>query len=124
MTAAAALTALVRDRLVTRDGAALIFIGSIAGHTAFPHNAAYVASKHGLTGLARASWLDLRVQGVKVSLISPGLVAAGSGLESPQGRRDPGNLLTPSDIVSAVGYVLDSPQRCCPTEIRLEPHVG
>ena len=99
----------------------LVYLGSGAGHQAFPHNAAYVASKHGLTGLARATFLDLRDGEVKVSLISPGLVAAGGGLLSPAGQQRPQDLLAIADVAAALRFVVTSSPSCCPTEIQLQP---
>lgn len=121
LVAAAGFTRYVLPALLRDAPATLVFIGSGAGHQAYPDNAAYVAAKHGLTGLARATFLDVRQRGVKVSLISPGLVAAGEGLHSPAGRSRPHTLLQPEDVAGAVRYVLDFPQRGCPVEIRLQP---
>lgn len=102
-------------------GAAIVYIGSGAARQAFANNAAYVASKHGLAGLAEAVWLDVRDRGIKVSLVSPGLVAAGAGLRSPAGAERPETLLQPEDVAAAVRFVLAFPSTACPTEIRLQP---
>jgi len=82
-----------------------VFIGSAAGRRVFANDAAYVASKHGLAGLAGATFLDVRDRGVKVSVVSPGLVAADGGLLSEAGARHPGDLLTPGDVAAAVRFV-------------------
>jgi NADP-dependent 3-hydroxy acid dehydrogenase YdfG len=98
-----------------------VFIGSGASRQAFANNAAYVASKHGLAGLAGATFLDVRDRGVKVSLVSPGLVAAGAGLLSPAGANSPQELLAPEDVAAAVAFVVSFPHTGCPTEIQLQP---
>ena len=121
ITAPAVFTALVAPRLVAAAPSTLVYLGSGAGHQAYPNNAAYVASKHGLTGLARATFLDLRDADVKVSVISPGLVAAGVGLLSPAGQRHPEELLAVADVAAALRFVVTSSPACCPTEIRLQP---
>ena len=121
LTAAAVLTTAVLPRLVDAAPSALVYLGSGASHQAFPDNAAYVASKHGLAGLARATFLDVRDHGVKVSLVSPGLVAAGAGLRSPAGQERPETLLAPEDVAAAVRFVVEFPERGCPVEIRLQP---
>ncbi|WP_111768232.1 SDR family oxidoreductase [Nakamurella deserti] len=118
LVAAAAATRLLLPTLLRTAPSTLIYLGSAAGHTAYAHNAAYVASKHGLTGLARAVWLDVRDRDVKVSLISPGLVAAGAGLRAGAAVDA---LLAPADVAAAVRFVTGFPVRGCPTEIRLEP---
>ncbi|HEY0167858.1 MAG TPA: SDR family NAD(P)-dependent oxidoreductase [Jatrophihabitans sp.] len=124
LVAAAAATRLLLPALLASAPSSLIYLGSVASRQSFAHNAAYVASKHGLAGLSGAVWLDVRDRGVKVSLIAPGLVAAGAGLRSPQGQADPGQLLQPADVAAAVRFVVTFPDRGCPTEIRLEPQRG
>jgi NADP-dependent 3-hydroxy acid dehydrogenase YdfG len=121
VTAPAVFTALVAPFLVTAAPSTLIYLGSGAGHQAYSSNAAYVAGKHGLTGLARATFLDLRDAGVKVSLISPGMVAAGASLASPAGQVRPQDLLGVDDVAAAVRFVMASSPSCCPTEIHLQP---
>ena len=121
LTSAAVLTTLVLPTLVERAPSALVYIGSGAARRAYPGNAAYVASKHGLAGLAHAVFLDVRDHGVKVSVVSPGLVAAGAGLLSPAGQERPGDLLTPDDVAAAVRFVVTFPVNGCPVEIDLQP---
>lgn len=121
VTAPAVFTALVAPLLVAAAPSSLLYLGSGAGHQAYPDNAAYVAGKHGLTGLARATFLDLRDVGVKVSLLSPGMVAAGASLWSPAGQRHPDDLLAVADVAAALRFVLRSSPSCCPTEIHLQP---
>jgi NADP-dependent 3-hydroxy acid dehydrogenase YdfG len=121
LTAAAVLTALAVPRLIEAAPSALVYIGSGASRQAFANNAAYVASKHGLAGLAGATFLDVRDRGVKVSLVSPGLVAAGAGALSDAGRDRPEQLLTPDDVATAVRFVVTFPSTGCPTEIALAP---
>jgi NADP-dependent 3-hydroxy acid dehydrogenase YdfG len=121
LTSAAVLTPLVLPHLIAAAPAALIYLGSGAAHQAYPDNAAYVASKHGLAGLAAATFLDVRDHDVKVSLVSPGLVAAGAGLRSPAGQEHPERLLAPADVAGAVRFVVTFPARGCPTQIHLQP---
>lgn len=121
LTAAAVVTSLVLPALVQAAPSALVYIGSGASRQVFANNAAYVASKHGLAGLAGATFLDVRDRDVKVSLVSPGLVSAGAGLLSDAGRYRPHHLLTAADVAAAVRFVVTFPGTGCPTEVRLEP---
>jgi len=121
LTSAVAFAPLVLPHLIAAAPSALILIGSGAAHQAFAYNAAYVASKHGLAGLARALFLDVRNRDVKVSLISPGLVSSSGGLLSPAGQSHPERLLAPSDVAAAARFVVTAPVNCCPTEIQLQP---
>ena len=118
LTAAMRVSRRLLPALIAGAPSTLVLLGSGAGLAAYPHNAAYVASKHGLAGFARATFLDVRDRGVRVTLISPGLVAAGSGLAS---GADPAALLQPADIAAAVRYVVDAPPHACITEIALQP---
>lgn len=121
LVSAAVLTPLVLPHLATAAPSALVYLGSGAAQTIYRNNAAYVASKHGLAALARATFLDVQDHDVKVSLVSPGLVAAGGGLWSPAGQTRPDELLQPEDVAAAVRFVVTLPARGCPTEIRLQP---
>lgn len=121
LVSAAVLTPLVLPHLVRAAPSALIYLGSGAAHTVFRNNAAYVASKHGLAALARATFLDVQARDVKVSLVSPGMVAAGGGRLSPAGQQRPDELLQPDDVAAAVRFVVTFPPRGCPTEIHLQP---
>ena len=96
-----------------------MLIGSTAARTPFAGNPAYVASKHGLAGFARSVFLDVRDRDVSVTLLSPGLVAAGAGLGAPGVR--PGELLQPEDVAAAVRWVVGTPPHVCPVEIDLQP---
>ncbi len=122
LVAAAVTTRLVLPALLDAAPSALVYLGSAASRQAFAHNAAYVASKHGLAGLAGGVFLDVRDRGVKVALVAPGLVAAGAGLDSPAGRH-PERLLQPSDVAAAVRFVVTSSPTACPTEIHLQPQL-
>lgn len=121
--AAARATPQLLTRLRRTVPSSLVYIGSGAAHRVFPDNAAYVASKHGLAALAAATFLDVKRHGIRVSVVSPGLVAAGAGLLSPEGVADPSALLQPEDVADAVGYVVDFPGRGCPVLIELQPMV-
>ncbi|MCY1144157.1 SDR family NAD(P)-dependent oxidoreductase [Actinoplanes sp. Pm04-4] len=121
LTAAATVTSHVLPMLIAAAPSSLVYVGSGAAHRAFANNAAYVASKHGLAGLAEAVFLDVRDLDVKVSLISPGMVAAGASLNTPAGKDRPHELLAPADVAEAVRFVVTFPVRGCPTQIRLHP---
>ena len=121
LVAAARLTPRVLTRLRGATPSTLVFVGSGAAHRVFPNNAAYVASKHGLAALAAATFLDVKRHGVRVSVVSPGLVAAGAGMHSPQGRSDPETLLQPDDVAGAVDYVVGFPGHGCPVLVELQP---
>lgn len=53
----------------------LVFISSISGHTPDVSGAAYQASKRGLIGLAHAIRLEEKENGIRTTVINPGMVA-------------------------------------------------
>lgn len=119
LTAATRVTRGVLPALIAGAPSSLVLLGSGAARTAFPGNPAYVASKHGLAGFARSVFLDVRDRDVAVTLLSPGLVAAGAGLRAPGVR--PADLLQPRDVADAVRWVVGTPAHVCPVEVELQP---
>ena len=60
--------------MVERKRGAILVTGSLASERGMPHNVAYVASKHGLLGLARAAAFEGAVHNVRVNCVIPGLI--------------------------------------------------
>lgn len=60
--------------MVARQLGAILVTGSLASHRGMPMNAAYVASKHGVLGLARAVAAEAAPHGVRVNCIIPGFI--------------------------------------------------
>jgi NAD(P)-dependent dehydrogenase (short-subunit alcohol dehydrogenase family) len=91
----------------------VIFIGSINGleNSTMPE-VAYNASKFGLRGVAHALRECLRPEGIGVTVLNPGSLAAEEGMA----RAD---LIPPSDIVRLVRAVLETSNRTLVKEIDL-----
>lgn len=123
---AAARTArlLLPALLAAEPPASLVLLGSGADRNAFPGNASYVAAKHGLRGLADALHLDLRERGVRVTLVSPGLVAAGAGLGAPGAVERRHELLQPDDVAAAVRFAVGFPGPGSVLHLDLEPRAA
>jgi NAD(P)-dependent dehydrogenase (short-subunit alcohol dehydrogenase family) len=60
--------------MIERRRGAILVTGSLASHRGMPMNAAYVASKHGVLGLARAVAAEAAPHGVRVNCIIPGFI--------------------------------------------------
>lgn len=56
-------------------GGSVVLTSSVAGLRAYPDHPHYVASKHGLMGLARALALELGPESIRVNVVNPGGVA-------------------------------------------------
>lgn len=63
------------------DGGRVINIASQGGKSAFPHLAAYIASKHGMIGLTRTSAIELGEHGITANAVCPNHVTTGLGAE-------------------------------------------
>ena len=91
----------------------IVSIGSIADHTAFPGNAAYGASKHGLRALHDVLRMELRGTGVRVTLVSPGPVDTSLWDEIDPDSRDGftprARMLSPNAVAAAVLYAVSQP---------------
>lgn len=63
-----------RAMLDAGNGGAIVNVGSVNSFLGFAGGAAYVSSKHGLTGLTSSVSAELAPQGIRVNLVCPGFV--------------------------------------------------
>lgn len=75
------------DTIRKAGGGRIVFIASIAGLKGAPYISAYVASKHGVVGLARALAAELAHTDVTVNAVCPGYV------ETPMLERTVANII-------------------------------
>jgi len=67
----------------------LVLLGSVSGHVAFPGGSAYAMSKFAVRALAQALRFELALDGVAVTLVSPGFVESELHQVDNLGRRHP-----------------------------------
>ena len=90
--------------MLARKRGHVVVIGSIAGRSAFVGGTCYAATKHAAMAFAESLMLEVRDQGVKVSVVNPGSVATEF---SP--KQDPSWMLSADEVAESVFHVLDTP---------------
>lgn len=101
-------------------GGQVINIGSVAGEQPYPGNAAYCASKYGLTGLSEVLALEGRVRGIRVHLVQPGntQTAAWEGKAPPEVQE---RMMQPEQVAEVVRWLATSPEGFAFDPITLRP---
>jgi len=97
----------------------IINIGSLAGRNAFAGGSAYNASKFGLVGMTEAMMLDLRYEGIRVSIILPGSVATDFGSRPAEAKE--GWALTSEDVSRGVLDLLRYPRNAHVSRVEMRP---
>lgn len=118
--------ALVPD-MVARGRGHLVTIGSTSDHLAYPWNAAYGASKHGVRGLHEVIALEVARTGVRTTLVSPGPVDTDMwDRVDADMRPDPDRrraMMRAEDVAEAVLWAVTRAPRVDVTEIRMMPTI-
>lgn len=107
-----------------RQGTGLIiYISTAAVQRPDVSGVAYQASKHGLTGLAHGTRVEERDNGIRTSIIFPGLCETEILLKrpTPTPREVLDKALLPEDIADAVLFLAQLPTRAVVPEMQLLP---
>jgi len=103
----------------------LIYIASISGKVPDISGAAYQASKRGMLGLAHATRVEEKENGIRTCVICPGLVDT-EILDKRPVKPTPEMLakaLRPEDVAEAALWVAKMPERAAVPEMELMPTV-
>jgi len=103
----------------------IVGISSIYGHKGAAGFAAYCASKYAILGFAEALSLEVKPNGIKVTVVSPGTVDTGFRDHMANRPRtglllEPERMLTADDVASAILWAVTTSPTAVPDEIRLE----
>ena len=104
-------------------GGLIVYISSIGVHLADLSGAAYQASKHGLSGLAHGTRLEEKKNGIRTSVIFPGLCRTDlvNRRPVPPTKEVLDLALEPEDVAQAVLAVASFPPRAVVPEMELLP---
>ena len=110
------MTKYISGSMIKRKEGKLIFINSVAGINAYPHSAAYVASKFGLRGLTSSLREELREHNIKVISIHPGAIDTPfwNKVKVDFSRED---MLNADDVASSVVHAILAPNNLVQEEI-------
>lgn len=105
--------------LLESDDAWIVNIGSLAGRNTFKGGTGYNASKFGLLGMTEAMMLDLRHDGIRVSLIMPGSVD--TSFSHPGGESSKPWALTADDVARACLQLMEYPESAHVSRMEMRP---
>jgi NAD(P)-dependent dehydrogenase (short-subunit alcohol dehydrogenase family) len=109
-----------------RNGASLVFLSSIAAHTATLGLSPYAASKAALEGMIRPLALELAPRGMRANALAPGIVDTpmvnrDDDLMETQRKLYPLGLGKPEDVAYAAIYLLsDASRKVTGTRLHLD----
>ncbi len=99
-----------------RHSGHIINLGSIAGHEAYPGGVGYTATKHAVKAITEATKKDLHGTGVRVGMVSPGLVETEFSIVRFSGDEDKAKKvytgmqpLTAEDIAEIIVFMASRP---------------
>ena len=116
-------TQAVLSRMREQKGGLIIHVASISGLWGDLSGAAYQASKHGIVGLANATMMEERLNGIRVTVIYPGLcdtpILNNRPVPPTQEQRD--LMMKPEDIAAACVFAASLPPRTYVADLVLMP---
>jgi len=102
-------------QMLKQGGGAIVNTASVAGLVAISGTVAYIAAKHGVTGITKAAALEYAKSGIRVNAVCPGYIHTPmvqgifdeiDGFEDRVASRHPiGRLGEPSEIAEAVVWL-------------------
>jgi NAD(P)-dependent dehydrogenase (short-subunit alcohol dehydrogenase family) len=123
LTGAFNCTQAVLPRMRERKNGLIIHVASISGLWGDLSGAAYQASKHGMVGLANATMMEERRNGIRVTVIYPGLcdtpILNNRVVPPTQEQRD--LMMKPEDIAQACVFAASLPPRTYVSDLVLMP---
>jgi 3-oxoacyl-[acyl-carrier protein] reductase len=110
----------VLPRMRAQRAGHIVNIGSDLARRPLANMAAYVASKHGLAGFSHSLLREVKDEGIKVSLINPGIIDTGFG-GGHEGSRDPAASLHPAALARLILDAVLQPGSVVVDELTVHP---
>ncbi len=120
LTAPIQLCHAVLPRMLAQGSGQIINIGSDLGRRPLANMAAYVASKHGLTGFSHSLLREVKDHGIRVSLINPGIIDTDFG-GGTEGSRDPRSAMQVETLAALVLQVIEQAETVVVDEVSVHP---
>lgn len=120
LTAPIQLCRALLPQMLARGSGQIINIGSDLGRRPLANMAAYVASKHGLTGFSHSLLREVKDAGVRVSLINPGIIDSDFG-GGREGSREAHEALPVDALAALVMQVINQPTPMVVDELCVHP---
>lgn len=98
----------------------IVNIGSDLGRRPLANMAAYVASKHGLTGFSHSLLREVKGDGIKVSLINPGIIDTDFG-GGHEGDAPPAASLAAPELAHLIVAMIEQPGSIVVDELTVHP---
>lgn len=110
----------VLPRLLQQGRGHIVNIGSDLGRRPLANMAAYVASKHGLAGFTHSLLREVKAQGVRVTLVNPGLIDTDFNGGS-EGGSDGYRSLRPAALAALILQLVEQPDGLLVDELSVHP---
>jgi NADP-dependent 3-hydroxy acid dehydrogenase YdfG len=115
------------DRMTKKGEGHVVNVGSMSSTVREKGSDVYVATKAGIEGFSEALRKQVNEQGIKVTLIEPGLVGTEMTVDQVPKELQPrqeaeGEMLKAEDIAELIHFTLIQPKRCDIVVAQIRPH--
>ena len=110
----------VLPRLLKQGHGHIVNVGSDLGRRPLANMAAYVASKHGLTGFTHSLLREVKGRGVRVTLVNPGMIDTDFNGGS-EGDGDGFGTLAPEALATLILQLVEQPAGVVVDEVTVHP---
>ncbi len=114
------LTQALLPAMLNQHAGHIINISSDVGHRPLANMVPYVASKYGMTGFTQSLLREYRDQGIKVTLVSPGIIDTNFN-GGTEGTKEHTWSLDPEILAQTVMHLIEAPGSMVVDEIKVHP---